>query len=313
MREGREAAEAASLPSARSEFDDLLAPRDEDDITPPPKPKRERKPLTFIGVIQELFLLITFVAALFAVWFIWGDDFIRGHQDNAAAHVVAEQWSAPDDMTLGWLGDDNPVPVTVASRVLAEQYGVVYIPRFGEDYARALMNGTEIRPVLNQGSIGHYDDAQDVGEIGNFAAAGHRSTYGAPLNLSAELKTGDPVVVQTEYGYYVYRVAEAFVTDPSDIATIFPVPGGNGSETPTQRWMTLTTCHPIGSAEERFIVHAIFDEFIPAGQATPTAITEAPTDNTVYVTTDVPEVTETAGAAPTAPVTLPTEIEGEAS
>ena len=54
------------------------------------------------------------------------------------------------------------------------------MPRFGADYARPVVEGAA-RPVLAHG-VGHYAGTAEPGEVGNFAVAGHRTTYGKPFN-----------------------------------------------------------------------------------------------------------------------------------
>lgn len=252
--------------------------------------KRGRSKLTIGGVLQEFFLLTAVVGGLFVVWWLWGADFIDGLQDNEESSQIAAEWSySSTDKT--WLGGTD-LPITTPSGEEMENFAVIYIPRYGMDYVRTIAEGTKTWNVLNKGWFGHYVNTAGVGDIGNFAIAGHRSSYGAPMLPVETLKVGDPIAVQSAQGWYIYRVTESYITKPTDVATIFPVPKGTGSETPTQRWMTLTTCHPIHSAAERYIVHAIFDRFIPAGQMTPEEVTTAPdTDPTVYVTTSVAEAT----------------------
>lgn len=277
------------------------------------KPRRGFKKLTFLGVLQEVFILLALLAGLFVLWFLWGDDYLRGLADNKESDALAQQWE-PSNTTLGWLGGED-IPVTATTDVLAEAFATVQIPRFGADYNRTIVNGTEIWPVLNQGYYGHYDGepvaAQNPGEIGNFAIAAHRSAYGAPLYLIDDFKVGDSVVVRTELGWYVYRVTDKRVTTPKDTATVYPVPDGEFTDVPTQRWMTLTTCHPFHSAAERYIAHAIFDRFIPSGQATPPEATAPADDGTVYVTTTVPESIEDQNIGASVPTGVqPTQIEG---
>lgn len=246
--------------------------------------------LTFGGVLQEFFLLVALIGGLFVLWWLWGADFIDGLRDNEESSQIAAEWNY-SDTDKGWLGGTD-IPVTTPSGEETENFAVTYIPRFGSDYVRTVAEGTSRPKVLDHGWFGHYPGTTGIGNVGNFSIAGHRTTYGAPMFAVDTLKVGDPVIVQSAQGWYVYRVTQSFITKPTDIATIFPVPGGTGNETPTQRWMTITTCHPLYSAAERYIVNAIFDRFIPAGQMTPSEVTTAAdADPTVYVTTSVAEET----------------------
>jgi len=106
------------------------------------------------------------------------------------------------------------------------------------------------------------------GDIGNFAVAGHRTTFGKPLNRVAELEIGDPLIVWTPDTWYVYRVTETLIVLPTQVEVIAPVPGRPGA-VPTERMITLTTCHPMFSARERFIVHGVLDYWAPTSSGTP--------------------------------------------
>ncbi len=61
----------------------------------------------------------------------------------------------------------------------ADAFAVIRIPRFGADFARPVIEGVG-RPVLALG-VGHYEGSASPGAVGNFAVAGHRTTYGRPV------------------------------------------------------------------------------------------------------------------------------------
>src|SRR5690606_10957704 len=122
--------------------------------------------------------------------------------------------------------------------------------------------------VLDVLGIGHYEGTAMPGEVGNFAVAGHRVTYGKPFNRVEELQVGDPLVVQTETTWYVYRVTSTQVVTPRDVQVIAPTPN-QPDVAPTVASMTLTTCHPMFSARERFIVHAELDYWTPVADEIP--------------------------------------------
>ena len=81
---------------------------------------------------------------------------------------------------------------------------------------------------------------------------------------------------------------------------VAPVPWEPGVE-PTERYLTLTTCHPIGlnSLQERFIVNATFDYWVPVGEGTPPDLVgqTAPPADAEQATT----ATDAAAASVTAP------------
>ncbi|MGH9040840.1 MAG: class E sortase [Acidimicrobiia bacterium] len=100
---------------------------------------------------------------------------------------------------------------------------------------------------------GHYVNTPLPGETGNVGIAGHRTTYGKPFADLDRLKPGDEIVLETPIGTHVYKVAgDPFVVEPTDWSVI--------SQTPTPT-LTLTACHPKGSARQRIVVRA---EMAPA-------------------------------------------------
>lgn len=101
---------------------------------------------------------------------------------------------------------------------------------------------------------GHYPGTALPGDKGNFAVAGHRTTYGAPFFNLDQLRKGDEVLVTARSGKrFTYRVKRQQVVLPSDTWVITPDPLQRGPKTKT---LTLTTCNPRFSNAERLIVFA---------------------------------------------------------
>src|SRR5882757_1303837 len=95
---------------------------------------------------------------------------------------------------------------------------------------------------------GHYPNTPLPGEEGNVAIAGHRTTYGKPFANLDRLAVGDEIVLETPIGRHVYRVTRSpFVVPNTDFTVISQTPGHT---------LTLTTCHPKGSARQRLVVKA---------------------------------------------------------
>lgn len=99
---------------------------------------------------------------------------------------------------------------------------------------------------LNKGP-GHYPDTPLPGEAGNSAIASHRTMYGHAFHDLDQLKPGDEIVTETAARRSTYRVVEVKVVDPTQIDVVAPT---------TDNRLTLTTCHPIGSAAQRLVVVA---------------------------------------------------------
>jgi sortase A len=96
---------------------------------------------------------------------------------------------------------------------------------------------------------GHYPETPLPCEIGNVAIAGHRTTYGRPFHDMDLLEEGDVITLETPIGECTYEVTEKpFAVSPKDIGVV--------SNTPNRATLTLTTCHPKGSAKQRLVLHA---------------------------------------------------------
>jgi sortase A len=96
------------------------------------------------------------------------------------------------------------------------------------------------------------------GQLGNVAIAGHRTTFGAPFSRVNELVEGDRIVMQTSRGEFVYLVTGApKIVKATDVDVIRTVD-------PARAILTLVTCHPKWTSENRMIISAeLIDEIVP--------------------------------------------------
>ncbi len=119
------------------------------------------------------------------------------------------------------------------------------IPALGVD--TIVVEGTTLSAL--QAGSGHYADTALPCERGNSAIAGHRTTYGKPFANVDDLRPGDRIKLVTPVGECTYAVSvEPWITHPADFAVLSQPKRGS--------FLTLTTCHPPGSADERLIVRA---------------------------------------------------------
>lgn len=155
-------------------------------------------------------------------------------------------------------------------------WGVIHTPAF--DQKKALIaEGVDKATILDKIGAGHYPTSQMPGQVGNFALAGHRTTYSRPFHDIARLTSGDPVIIETEDAWYVYRVESSQIVTPSDTDVIAAVPNDDTwSEEPTEQYMTMTACHPLYSARERYVVHLRFDYWAKKSDGAPVELVEAP-------------------------------------
>jgi sortase A len=143
------------------------------------------------------------------------------------------------------------------------------------DVDTVVVSGTS--PAALRAGAGHYPSTVLPGQDGNVGIAGHRTTYGRPFNRIDELSGGDEIWLQTPVGDFQYVVSAppaggdcraysemdearpdsaACVTHPRDWSVV--------GET-DDAVLTLTSCHPKGSAQQRIIIRAELAERHPPG------------------------------------------------
>jgi sortase A len=149
--------------------------------------------------------------------------------------------------------------------------GMLRIPRFGLNYAWAIVEGTSLDDLAR--GPGHYVGTALPGEVGNFAVAGHRATHGEPFARFEELRVGDPIVVETATRWYTYEVFEIDYPVPIDSMWATAPDPQNVGAAPTEAKMTLTTCHPRWASTSRFLVFTRLTETLDkAPGVTPAAL-----------------------------------------
>jgi len=117
------------------------------------------------------------------------------------------------------------------------------------DVNTIVVEGTSLAAL--RAGAGHYPETPLPGEAGNVAIAGHRTTYGRPFNRMDELEAGDKIILSTPLGQHTYEVtSRPWVVLPHEwdaVVNDYPPDGA---------FLTLTSCHPEGSATHRIVVRA---------------------------------------------------------
>jgi sortase A len=205
--------------------------------------------------LGELLITLGLVLLLFVAWQLYWTDFTAGRAQAATTESVQKQWAAHPDSAPGALVNGK-----VRSVPLGDAFALIRIPRFGKKYVKPVYQGTDLA-ILDKG-VGHYTGSQMPGEIGNFAVAGHRVTYGKPFNEIATIKPGDAIVIETATTWYVYRAVRHVIVTPNHVEVVAPVPQHPGQR-PTEAWMTMTACNPEYSARERYVEFSRLEQVLP--------------------------------------------------
>ncbi|MCO6007380.1 class E sortase [Actinoallomurus purpureus] len=198
---------------------------------------------TLIRSLGELCITAGAVLLLFVAYELWG----------TGAYTQAEQRKLDGELTRTWAAPQRkPSGAVTAERVqLGHGLALIRIPRLGKGFHYVIIEGVSVAD-LRKGP-GHYPGTAMPGEIGNFVVSGHRTTYLAPFNRIGELQAGDKILIDTRTRQYTYKITGKTVVSPSDVSVVAPVPE-HPTKDPTDRLITLTTCHPKYSAAQRLIV-----------------------------------------------------------
>lgn len=245
---------------------------------------RQPRRASFLGVLGELLITAGVVALLYVSWQLWIGDWIIGSQKQAEAADLTRLWAEEFDGTAATPlptptetpdaapGDDPVVPV-LDQADHGETFGVMHVPRFGDDWTFEITGGVTRPDILDQGHIGHYPDTAMPGDIGNSVYAAHRWTSGAPFDPIDKLVVGDAIVIETRDGWYTYRFRTLEYVQDTQVDVLLPVPQKPDVEV-EGRYLTLTSCAPKLNMLERIIAYAVFESFTPRADGPPASLTE---------------------------------------
>ena len=117
-----------------------------------------------------------------------------------------------------------------------------------------VVEGIDDEPLMD--GPGHYPKTPFPGEMGNAALAGHRTVYGKPSFFYKldKVKVGDTIRVAYPNITLEFTVERVFITHPYDLSVLQPT---------DYMSLTLTTCDPPGTNDNRLIVKARFSRNLP--------------------------------------------------
>ncbi len=219
---------------------------------------------TVVRGLGELFITSGLVILLFVVYELWWTGFTTQRDQHRLLHTLHNQWAHG---------------VTIKDPPLGSAIAILRIPRLGAHYLFAIVQGTSTADLIK--GPGHYPGTAMPGALGNFAVAGHRTTYEHPFYSINRLRVGDPIVIETRTTWFTYTVENIpgtrarfqEIVPPSDTAVSYPVPDQpDPSLAPTQRVLTFTSCNPRYSAAQRIVIHGLLTDAMPKSEGLPPAL-----------------------------------------
>jgi sortase A len=230
---------------------------------------------TAVRGVGELLITAGLLVLLFCAYQLFWTNV---EAERAQAQVVDEllqRWDEGPAQGADPTADPTAEPATVPDVPIGDGMAILRIPRLSDDFAVPVVEGVSLTD-LHKG-IGHYPETAKPGEVGNFSLAGHRATNGEPFRDLDALQVGDAIVVETRDTWFTYVVDAApgggghHIVKPTDTWVVDPVPGEPEAE-PTEKLITLTTCHPRWASYERMIVSGHLESTQPKSEGLPPAL-----------------------------------------
>lgn len=215
---------------------------------------RQQPKFDLVTAIGELIVIAGIFVAAFTLWNLFVTD-MQAEKQTAQA-VQAFHKPCPDITSHD---ERRTTPPEIGAVAQGEVFATMHVPAW-RYMTIPIKEGTS-QAVLNTGAAGHYLDTAMPGQIGNFAVAAHRRTYGSNFRRVDTLKPGDPIIIETKDAWLIYKVESTRIVSPKNLEVIKPNPIDDSK--PSQAYLTMTTCHPEYGNSERFIVHNIFDHWVP--------------------------------------------------
>ncbi|MFE9448810.1 class E sortase [Streptomyces sp. NPDC006739] len=224
-----------------------------------------------VRTVSELCITVGALMVLFVAYVLFWTGVRADSAMSDQIDQLHQQWSRasgthrPAGPTVAPAGPAQP-----ASYHYGKPFAIMYIPRLGFTWNKPVLEGTGT-DVLKKG-LAHYARTAGLGQVGNFAVAGHRRTYGDPFKDFPELRAGDAIVLTDGTSWFTYRIDKGpYKTVPTDVEVIDPVPRTSGYTRPG-RYLTLTTCDPEWGHSHRLIVWAHLDATQPVEAGKPGAL-----------------------------------------
>ena len=211
-------------------------------------------------------LLVLAYAAAVLFWRDPVTDLYNRYQQNRLDSALSAEFEAWDSElpstraqpARGGLSAARAATAADARRFLGtleqgQAFGRLEIPRIDVD--AVVVHGTRWGADLSRGP-GHYERTTVPGLGKTVGIAGHRTTFGAPFRDIDDLRTGDAITLDLPYATFRYRVFEHEIVASDDWSVI----RNRGFDT-----IMLSACHPLYSADQRWIVYGRLVEVRPRG------------------------------------------------
>lgn len=220
--------------------------------------------MRILSILGKLLISVGVGVLLFVLWVLKGTDLYTNGQQNGLAEAFAAAPILAPEIPTQERGEVGPRFAGPPDGFAPDEGELVFrlrMPAIDTDHY--VVEGVDTEP-LRKGP-GHYPGCRDgfepplctqfdeifPGEKGRVIVSGHRTTYGAPFWGIDKLERGDEILIDAQWGSFVYEVTGQEIVEPDSRAI---------AVSSDQAELVLTTCNPRYSAAERLIVFAELTE-----------------------------------------------------
>lgn len=251
------------------------------------EPSRARQRIRPIRLFWLSLTWLSIIGILFLLYQLWGTgvyesqarddlaqryDLIGTYQSDTPSATVAPTTTLIDiipadtSSTSSTVAPPDEAALQAIKRVVAAKDGDVIarmiVPAI--DLDKYVVDGVGIENLRT--AVGRYRGTYAIGDDGNVAIAGHRTTYGSPFGRIDELVPGDQIIFETPVGVATYEVVDPTASLALWGRSVKSIGSGHVIVGPEDEFvlsdvgdnrLTLTACHPKFSAKERIVVIAL--------------------------------------------------------
>ena len=153
----------------------------------------------------------------------------------------------------------NKPSLVISEKQYSINNSVINRPSIGEEFATLEIPDLNLKEAIYHGDsdmelrkgVGHFSGSTIPGEGGNVILSGHKHTY---LKELENVKVGQEVLIETNYGTFKYKVSEIKIVEKTDTKEL---------KTLDHERLTLYTCYPfrmLSGDRERMIAICDFIE-----------------------------------------------------
>jgi len=228
---------------------------------------RERRPIKWRWVRDQVLLIIEVLAILALVWVV-GRMVLTVqtiNEESRASQIAPTATPTPMVSVVVLPGghtppDENqqsqPAPIPAHLRDLVAQITPMPVPTRGPEHVQRIIIpsiGVDAAVVLGDDweslkkGPGWHIGSANPGERGNSVISGHNDIFGEVFRDLPELTVGDEIIVQTHSASYRYAVTQTRVVEETEVSILEP------TSTPV---LTVYSCYPYRVNTHRFVAIA---------------------------------------------------------